>query len=194
MDADEALVERLKRRDEAAFNVLVSRHQGRVYRLLLRLLGDPAEAEDVAQEVFVTVFKAIDGFRGDSQLSTWLFRITVNHGKNRLKYHARRARDAQRELTEATTGGDGLLPTGSVPERPDQKAEALQAERLLRVALAQLDDEQRELVVLRDVENLSYEEIQQQTGLPIGTVKSRLHRARLALTEHYRKLSEGDEP
>lgn len=194
MDSDEALVERLKRRDEAAFNVLVSRHQGRVYRLLLRLLGDPAEAEDVAQEVFVTVFKAIDGFRGDSQLSTWLFRITVNHGKNRLKYHARRARDAQRELTEATTGGDGLLTTGSVPERPDQKAEALQAERLLRVALARLDDEQRELVVLRDVENLSYEEIQQQTGLPIGTVKSRLHRARLALTEHYRTLSEGDEP
>jgi len=194
LDSDEALVERLKRRDEAAFNVLVSRHQGRVYRLLLRLLGDPAEAEDVAQEVFVTVFKAIDGFRGDSQLSTWLFRITVNHGKNRLKYHARRARDAQRELTEATTGGDGLLTTGSVPERPDQKAEALQAERLLRVALARLDDEQRELVVLRDVENLSYEEIQQQTGLPIGTVKSRLHRARLALTEHYRTLSEGDEP
>jgi RNA polymerase sigma-70 factor (ECF subfamily) len=194
LDADEFLVERLKRRDEAAFNVLVTRHQGRVYRLLLRLLGDPAEAEDVAQEVFVTVFKAIDGFRGDSQLSTWLFRITVNHGKNRLKYHARRARDAQRELTETTTGGDGLLPTGSVPERPDQKAEALQAQDLLRQALAMLEDEQRELVVLRDIENLSYEEIQQQTGLPSGTVKSRLHRARLALTEHYRALSEGETP
>ena len=91
-DDERRLVERLVRRDEAAFNELVRRNQAVVFRLLLRMLGDRAEAEDVAQEVFVSVFKSIESFRGDSSLSTWLYRIAANHGKNRFKSLARRAR------------------------------------------------------------------------------------------------------
>jgi RNA polymerase sigma-70 factor (ECF subfamily) len=174
---EERLLERLRRREEAAFNELVRAHQGQVYRLLLRMLGDPAEAEDVTQEVFVNVFKALDRFRGDSALATWIHRIAANLGKNRLKYLARRARDAQRPLDEARHGHastEALAP-------PDQQLEGRRTEQRVRDALAALDDDHRVLVVLRDLEHMSYEEIQEVTGLPIGTVKSRLHRARLSL-------------
>jgi RNA polymerase sigma-70 factor, ECF subfamily len=191
MPADERrLIERLKRRDEAAFNELVRRHQSRVYGLLLRMLSDPAEAEDVAQEVFVSVFKSIDGFRGDSALATWLYRIATNHGKNRLKYLARRARDAERPLDDRAdiTGQVGL---DARPASPDQVVESQQAARQLQQALAELDPEQALLLSLRDIENMSYEEIRQVTGLPIGTVKSRLHRARMALHERFLSLQRG---
>src|SRR5687768_10374102 len=101
-DGDEdKLVERLKRRDEAAFNELVRLYQVKIFRLVFRMLGDRAEAEDLAQEVFVTVFKSIDGFRGDSKLSTWLYRVATNHCKNRIKYLGRRARGAKKELDDA---------------------------------------------------------------------------------------------
>ncbi|MDD9934592.1 MAG: sigma-70 family RNA polymerase sigma factor [Myxococcales bacterium] len=184
-------IERLRRRDEGAFNELVRRHQEPIFRLLSSMLGDAAEAEDVAQEVFVSVFKSIDSFRGDAALSTWLYRVAVNHGKNRIKYLARRARDAQRPLDERTEGQQASMGVmGSRPASPDQVAEALQAEGHVQRALSCLEEEQRVLVVLRDVENLSYDEIVGVTGLPIGTVKSRLHRARLALHKAFRALSE----
>ncbi|MGD8861392.1 MAG: sigma-70 family RNA polymerase sigma factor [Myxococcales bacterium] len=187
-------IERLRRRDEAAFNELVRRHQQPVFRLLCSMLGDRAEAEDVAQEVFVSVFKAIESFRGDAQLSTWLYRVAVNHGKNRIKYLARRARDAQRPLDESVHGepGDGAPGVvGERPDAPDHAVEGKQAHVLMQRALASLDEEQRTLVVLRDLQHLSYDEIQRVTELPIGTVKSRLHRARVALQARYRALSEG---
>ena len=186
-----ALVERLRRRDEAAFNTLVRLHQAAVYRLLLRILGDAAEAEDVAQDVFVTVFKAIDSFRGESKLSTWIHRIAQNHARNRLKYYGRRRRGMQRPIEEHTQEASAAPETGSRLPRPDHVVEGVQAEASLKVALSRLDAEQRELVVLRDLEQLTYEEIQQRTGLPSGTVKSRLHRARMTLHETYRALMEG---
>jgi RNA polymerase sigma-70 factor (ECF subfamily) len=186
-DDERRLIERLQRRDEAAFNELVLRHQGPVYRLLSRMLGDEAEAEDVAQEVFVSVFKSIDDFRGDSALATWLFRIAMNHGKNRIKYLARRARDAQRELDERAET-HAAIAIDSRPARPDQIAEGDQAEQHVQRAFAELDEDQRLLLALRDVEDLSYEEIRVMTGLPIGTVKSKLHRARLALHERFLSL------
>jgi RNA polymerase sigma-70 factor (ECF subfamily) len=186
-------IERLRRRDEGAFNELVRRHQDPVFRLLRSMLGDAAEAEDVAQEVFVSVFKSIESFRGDAAISTWLYRVAVNHGKNRIKYLARRARDAQRPLDERSEGqaGAGAAMLATRPASPDQVAEGLQAEDHVQRALADLEEEQRVLIVLRDVENLSYDEIQNVTGLPIGTVKSRLHRARLALHKRYKALAEG---
>jgi RNA polymerase sigma-70 factor (ECF subfamily) len=186
---EQALIERLRRRDEAAFNELVRRHQGTVFRLLLRMLGDEAEAQDVAQEVFVSVFKAIDGFRGDSALATWLYRIAMNHGKNRIKYLARRAKDAARPLDERMDAG--VATVDSRPARPDQVLESRRAEAHVQQALEGLDDEQRALVVMRDLENMSYEEIRQETGLPIGTVKSKLHRARLALHAAFVALQRG---
>jgi RNA polymerase sigma-70 factor (ECF subfamily) len=191
---EERLVERLKRRDEAAFNEFVRRYKAQVFRLVVRMLNDRAEAEDVAQEVFVTVFKSIDSFRGDSKLSTWLYRVATNHCKNRIKYLERRARGRNREFDEVaehdTVESATMNPSAQIP-RPDQQAEAHQMEAIVRAAIAELDEEQRELVILRDVENLSYEELQQITGLPEGTVKSRLHRARLALARAVQRATEG---
>jgi RNA polymerase sigma-70 factor, ECF subfamily len=189
-ESEQELVRRLKLREEAAFNELVRQHQDRVYRLCLRFLHNASEAEDVAQEVFVSVFKAIENFREDSQLSTWMFRIAVNHAKNRLKYLARRATESQKVLDDEA-GDATMLNAARHDDRPDRVVEGLQSESLIVRAMAMLDDDQRELVTLRDLENLSYEELQEITGLPAGTVKSRLHRARLALQQHYEALSEG---
>lgn len=190
---EQELVERLKRQDEAAFNELVRLYDKRVFRLVLRMLNDRAEAEDVAQEVFVTIFKAIGSFRGESKLSTWIYRIATNHCKNRVKYLDRRARGKKTELDELSEHGameSASMSSSAQVSRPDEQAEANQIERIVRAAIAELDDDQRELVILRDVENLSYEEIQQITGLPEGTVKSRLHRARLVLMKAVQKASE----
>lgn len=188
---EERLIERLRQRDEGAFNQLVRLHQAAVFRQLLRVIGDPAEAEDLAQEVFVTVFKAIDTFRGDSRLATWIHRIAQNHARNRLKYHGRHKRRGDTPLEETTEESVAVPETGSRLPRPDHEVEAHQAEVQIRLAITQLEPEQRTLIVLRDLENMSYEEIQEQTGLPSGTVKSRLHRARVALQERFRALSEG---
>jgi RNA polymerase sigma-70 factor (ECF subfamily) len=188
---EERLIERLRQRDEGAFNQLVRMHQAAVFRQLLRVIGDPAEAEDLAQEVFVTVFKAIETFRGDSRLATWIHRIAQNHARNRLKYHGRHKRRGDAPLEETTEESLAVPETGSRLPRPDHEVEAHQAELQIRLAITQLEPEQRTLIVLRDLENMTYEEIQEQTGLPSGTVKSRLHRARVALQERYRALSEG---
>ncbi|MET0344147.1 MAG: sigma-70 family RNA polymerase sigma factor [Polyangiales bacterium] len=182
------LIEKLKRRDEAAFSAFVLRYQERVFRLLVRMLGDAAEAEDLAQEVFISVFKSIDGFRGDAQLSTWVYRVAANHCRNRIKYLVRR----RRQLTEGydeqhEESGDAH----GKNEAPDQLMEARQTERILQEGLLTLDAEQRELVVLREVEHLSYEEIMAITGLPEGTVKSRLHRARAGLREYVERHERG---
>ncbi len=191
---EEKLVERLKRRDEAAFNELIRLYQDRIFRLVFRMLGDRTEAEDLAQEVFITVFKSIDGFRGDSKLSTWLYRVATNHCKNRIKYLDRRARGKKREFDEIAEHGTiesaSMDPTSHIA-RPDQMLEAKQKERILQLAIAALDEEHRELIVLRDIEHMAYEQIQEITGLAEGTVKSRLHRARHALREHVRRFSEG---
>lgn len=191
-EAEKDLVERLKRRDEFAFNELVRTYQTRVYHLVLRMMGDEAEAQDLSQEVFVTVFKSIDGFRGDSKLSTWLYRVAVNHCKNRIKYLNRRARGATTALTELSEREaveSGSMATSAQVARPDQAFEGRQMEHFIRLGLSELDQEQRELVVLRDLENLTYEEIQKVTGLAEGTVKSRLHRARMALHKRVRELA-----
>ncbi len=190
---EEELVERLKRRDEAAFTELIRLYEKRIFQLLLRMLGDRGEAEDVAQDVFLTVFKSIDSFRGDSKLSTWLYRIATNHCKNRIKYLERRARGKKTELDDLSEHErleSVSMSASAHVARPDQQAEANQMEAIMRRAISELDEEQRELVILRDVENLSYEEIQEITGLPEGTVKSRLHRARLSLAKTVRAASE----
>ncbi len=191
---EERLVERLKRRDEAAFNELITLYQGRIFRLVFRMLGDREEAEDLAQEVFVTVFKSIDGFRGDSKLSTWLYRVATNHCKNRIKYLQRRARGKKKEfdeIAEANALESATMDTTSHIARPDHLVEAYEKERILKTAMASLEEEHLTLIVLRDIENLSYDQIQEITGLAEGTVKSRLHRARHALREKVIRLSEG---
>jgi RNA polymerase sigma-70 factor (ECF subfamily) len=174
------LVRRLRERDERAFRELVSEHRDRVYNLTLRMLGNKAEAEDVAQEVFITVFKTIDSFREEAKFSTWLYRVAVNHCKNKIKYLARR-HDRDRDQLDETNEGRATAATEPHVPRPDRALEGAQLDKILRAAIDTLDDDHRLLVVLRDIEDLSIEEICEITDLPDGTVKSRLHRARLAL-------------
>ncbi len=184
---EEKLVERLRKRDEAAFSELVRLYQTKVFHLLYRMLGDKEEARDVAQDVFYTVFKSIDSFRGDSKLSTWIYRVATNHCKNRIKYLGRRARGQKQEfneISEQSSVESASMATSAQIDRPDQAFDGAETETIVQRALAALDDEHRSLVVMRDIEGMTYEEIQSITGLPEGTVKSRLHRARLALKEH----------
>lgn len=177
-------VERLRRRDERAFNELVQLYEQRVFRLVFRMLGRRDEAEDMVQEVFVQVFKAIDSFRGDSKLSTWIYRIAVNLCKNRAKYLSRRRSDAQDELepvAEWKSLHEGRGVTVGETNQPDHVVQGYQLEIIVKRGISQLEPDFREVLVLRDVEDLPYEEIVEITGLPEGTVKSRIHRARLML-------------
>lgn len=193
-EEEKRLVARLKRQDEAAFNELVRMYQSRIYRLTYRMLGDAGEAEDLAQEVFVTVFKAIPRFREESKLSTWMYRVATNHCKNRIKFLQRRARGKKREFDEiadANQVASASMSTSSRLPRPDELTQGRELEELVRLALAELRDEQRELIVLRDIEHHTYEEIQERTGLNLGTIKSRLHRARAILVERVKALQEG---
>jgi RNA polymerase sigma-70 factor (ECF subfamily) len=176
------LLRRLRERDERAFKELVDEHRDKVFNLTYRMLNNRAEAEDVAQEVFISVFKTIETFREESKFSTWLYRVTVNHCKNRIKYLARRHDRDQDELDEASEQDAAAAVTAPRPSpRPDKAMEAAQTEKMLQEAIGELDEDHRVLVVLRDVEDLSIEEICEITGLPDGTIKSRLHRARMAL-------------
>jgi RNA polymerase sigma-70 factor, ECF subfamily len=178
---EQRFIERLVARDERAFNELVQAYEQRVFRLLLRMLGRRDEAEDMAQEVFVQVFKAIGTFRGDSRLGTWVYRIAVNLCKNRMKYLSRRHSGEQDELEPAAERlplSEGKGVTLGETSRPDQLVEGFQLERVVQACIAELDPDFREVLVLRDVEDLTYEELCEVTGLPEGTVKSRLHRAR----------------
>ncbi len=177
-------IERLRAHDERAFIELVEAYEQRVFRLVFRMLGRRDEAEDMAQEVFVQVFKAIGQFRGDSKLSTWVYRIAVNLCKNRVKYLARRHQDAQDELepiADRSQLGDAKGVTYGAVARPDQLVEGYQVEAIVHRCIAGLDPDFREVLVLRDVEDLTYEEIGEITGLAEGTVKSRIHRARSML-------------
>lgn len=172
----------LKARDERAFNALVARFQHRVYNLIRRLLGNPEEARDVTQEVFVTVFEKIDSYRGDASISTWIYRIAANHAKNRIKYLARR-KDRQRESLDAMHAPPTQSRLSAQVPRPDQALTRETVSRLVDKALSELDEEQRIVLVLRDVEGQTYDDIAAITGLQLGTVKSRLHRGRQRLRE-----------
>ncbi len=183
---EKAIVERLQARDERAFNELVRQFERRVFGLVFRMLGSREEAEDLAQEVFVQVFKAIDQFRGESKLSTWIYRIAINLCKNRNKYlqrrHAHQQDDIEALGDRAPMSSAKGTTAGSIA-RPDDMLVGLQVERIVQDAIQQLEEDFREVLILRDVEDMSYEEIGEITGLPSGTVKSRIHRARERLRE-----------
>jgi RNA polymerase sigma-70 factor (ECF subfamily) len=164
----------------------VRQYERRVFALVLRMLGDRAEAEDLAQEVFVQVFKAIGTFRGDSKLSTWIYRIAVNLCKNRSKYLRVRHTGEQDELeavAERVPLGEAKHANVGQVARPDEMLGGKQVEQIVQRAIQSIDPDFRECLVLRDVEEMSYEDIGEITGLPPGTVKSRIHRARAMLRE-----------
>jgi RNA polymerase sigma-70 factor, ECF subfamily len=180
------LIARLTARDERAFSELVLNYQQRVLGLVTRMLGNREEARELTQEVFFQVFKAIGTFRGESKLSTWIYRIAVNLCKNRGKYLKIRQTDSQEEFESALERvpmGEARRATAGQVERPDEMMAGRQVERIVQEAILKLEPSYRECLVLRDVEELSYEEIEQITGLAQGTVKSRIHRARTQLKE-----------
>jgi RNA polymerase sigma-70 factor (ECF subfamily) len=180
------LVGRLARREPEAFRQLVEQHQDRVYDFCVRMLGDREEAHDLTQEIFVSVHQALDRFRQDSKLSTWIFRIAKNHCLNRIKYLQRRGRGRSDDWTAVPEAA--LHAAAGAPLKPDDALEQSRERALVQRAIAQLEEDQRMLVALRDLEGLSYEEIVVITELPLGTVKSRLHRARERLGEIIEQL------
>lgn len=167
-----------------AFEELVRRHQDRVYGLALRMLGDPAEAEDAAQEVFLRAYRAIRDFRGESALYTWLFKVTLNACRSRLRRLARRR--AREVPIHAAAGGEEeadppeALAASGLPG-PEESAQSSETARRVREAMGRLAPEHREVVLLREIEGLSYEEVAGAVGASLAAVKSRIHRARCEL-------------
>jgi RNA polymerase sigma-70 factor (ECF subfamily) len=170
---------RLRAGDPQAFEDLVTAFQHRVFGVALRMLGSRAEAEDVAQEVFLRAHRGLSAFRGDSKLSTWLYAIASRVCLTRLASAERRmVRDSEDVLAR--------LPNGHAD--PATRLERQQLEAALHRAISELGEDRRIVVVLRDVEGLSYEEIAEALDLELGTVRSRLHRARIELREKLEKL------
>jgi RNA polymerase sigma-70 factor (ECF subfamily) len=182
-----ALIQRCAVGDEDACSELVSEHQRMDYQLSLNLLGDHNEALDLSQEVFLRVFRTIQKFRGQSALRTWIYRIVVNQARNRQRWWRRRHRSQQISLEEH------IRDHGDPPERhngaaPDRMLGQKQLAERIRVALEQLPFDQKTALVLREIDGLSYEEIGFSLGIAVGTVKSRLARAREALRAQLRDV------
>ena len=167
---------------EEGFNRLVLKHKDRIFSLCCRMLSDHDEADDVAQDTFVRVFHGLKEFRMESKFSTWLYRIAVNACKNRMESRAWKEGRAKADLEAADLEGGSRSPS------PAQELESKGRRALIEEAIARLPEDQRVLVILRDVEGRPYEEIAESLGLNPGTLKSRLNRARAQLQEWLRDL------
>lgn len=193
---DRRLVRRLKQGDERAFQELVHTYQDRIFGLVYRMIGNRQEAEDIAQEVFISVYRGIGNYRGEGRFYTWLYRIASNTCKNRIKYLAGRKFHRSSDIDETPAahmkGEDGgpVVALQSVVHGPEATVLGNRLERAVQEEIAQLEPEHRLLIVLRDIQGLSYQEILTITGLQEGTLKSRLHRARVALKERLQPYME----
>ena len=188
-DEDGEAVERSVRGDRAAFDLLVEKYYKKIYNVAYRFVGDREEANDLAQEIFTAAYKNLKKFRGDAKFSTWLFQIASNKGKNRFKYLKHRGHFANRWQSDADEDRDSSR--SGIPDHstnPETLLAGKQIQRKVQEAIDDLDPDHKEIVILRDIEGLSYEEIAQILNLPEGTTKSRLHRARMALTEKLKKV------
>ncbi len=188
---DELLVERIKQGDPVAYNDIVTRYWDRIFSRVLRLLNNQQDAEEVTQDAFIRAHRGLENFRGDASFSTWLYQIATNLARNRYWYWFRRKRDFSVSLDQPL-GGEGELTLESIlPAEGESPAEsALTQEFVDRVSVCmeELGEKHREVLVLRNVKNLSYEEIGDELGISVGTVKSRIARAR----ERLRELMGGD--
>ncbi|WP_116813712.1 RNA polymerase sigma factor RpoE [Steroidobacter cummioxidans] len=185
-DTDQELVRRVQAGDQTAFNLLVLKYQHRVLKLVGRFVNDAAEAEDVAQEAFLKAYRALASFRGDSAFYTWLYRIAINTAKNALVSQRRRPVDFDLDLQD--------------PDQYDRQAKLKEADTpegvlltdeiraVVEEAMEQLPEDLRTAIVLRELEGLSYEEIAEAMDCPVGTVRSRIFRAREAIDKKLKPL------
>lgn len=186
-DVDQLLVERAQRGDKRAFELLVDKYQRKLARLVSRLVRDPGEVEDVTQEAFIKAYRALPSFRGDSAFYTWLYRIGINTAKNYLAALGRRAptsTDVEAEEAEGFESGELLRDINT----PESLLLTKEIGNTVNAAIESLPEELRSAIQLRELEGMSYEEIAKLMDCPIGTVRSRIFRAREAIAERLKPL------
>jgi RNA polymerase sigma-70 factor (ECF subfamily) len=186
-EIDRQLVERAQRGDKRAFELLVEKYQRKLARLLSRFIRDPAEVEDVTQEAFIKAYRALPAFRGDSAFYTWLYRIGINTAKNYLMAMGRRAptsTEVEAEEAEGFDEGEQLRDINT----PESVLLSKEIAQTVNATIEQLPEELRTAIQLREIEGMSYEDIAKVMDCPIGTVRSRIFRAREAIAEQLRPL------
>ena len=186
-EIDRQLVERAQRGDKQAFSLLVEKYQRKLARLLSRFIRDPAEVEDVTQEAFIKAYRALPAFRGDSAFYTWLYRIGINTAKNYLMALGRRAptsTEVEAEEAEGYDEGEQLRDINT----PESLLLSQEIAETVNATIEKLPEELRKAIQMREIEGMSYEDIAQAMDCPIGTVRSRIFRAREAIAEQLRPL------
>ncbi len=188
--SDLSLVRRVQRGDKGAFDVLVLKYQHKLVKLVTRYVRNPAEAEDIAQEAFIKAYRALPQFRGDSAFYTWLYRIAINTAKNAVVSRDRSPvdYDIDRDSIDESYDMQGRLKDSETPEGLLLTDEIRQT---VNAAIEQLPEDLRKAIVLRELEGLSYEQIAATMGCPVGTVRSRIFRAREAIDHRLREVFEG---
>ena len=185
---DEDLVLRVQRGDRSAFDFLVIKYQHKIIQLVNRYVKDPSEAQDVAQEAFIKAYRALGNFRGDSAFYTWLYRIAINTAKNYLVSRSRRSSDYQVDIQDAEAIENAPQLQGmETPERLLLNQEIIDT---IKTAIEKLPEEMRTAIMLREFEGMSYEEIATAMDCPVGTVRSRIFRAREAIDNKLNPLLE----
>jgi RNA polymerase sigma-70 factor (ECF subfamily) len=186
-DADWQLVTRVQRGDKKAYELLVSKYQRRITRLLSRIIRDPSDIEDVAQEAFIKAYRALPNFRGESAFYTWLYRIAINTAKNHFAAQGRRAPTRAAADVEDAENSDDALVLRDVAT-PDAVLLSKQVGEAVNRAIERLPEDLRTAIVLRELEGMSYDEIAHAMNCPVGTVRSRIFRAREAIAAELRPL------
>jgi len=186
-ELDQQLVERVQRGDKRAFDLLVSKYQRRLIRLVSRLVKDPSEAEDVAQDAFIRAYRALPNFRGDSAFYTWLYRIGLNTAKNHLVSQGRRALSASEFSSEDAEQRDDAELLRDI-NTPESLMMSRQVGEAVNSAMEALGDDLKTAITLREIDGLSYEEIASAMNCPVGTVRSRIFRARDAIAARLKPL------
>ena len=193
MSVDQELVQRVQAGDKNAFDVLIMKYQQRIINVITGFVHDPVEAQDVAQEAFVKAYRAIPNFRGDSAFYTWLYRIAINTSKNHLTARARRPPTSDVDAADATNVYDA--PELKEFETPESNLVSDELEQAIHQAIDELQEDTATAIKLREFEGMSYEEISEAMECPIGTVRSRIFRARESIEQRIQTvMGEGEQP